>query len=203
MKGTRSSKSNHQNNRQREKGSRKKSVKRSVKNNESGWIGQLLRSVGEEFRSTFYAERKPKATTLLKEDHDKVKGLIQELKSARKNKMELVSLIEEEILVHSHCEETIFYPEVKKIDSEMVAESLEEHHQVDTILAELKEMTGNEEAFDAKVTVLEEMLKHHMEEEEGEMFPKAEKKLKEQLEELGAEIEYLKGELAAKRRKAA
>lgn len=191
---------------QKHKSERGKSSKkkRSVENSSSGWIGQILRTVREEIRSTFNTEGKMKATTLLKEDHDKVIGLIQQLKSARKNKTALVTEIEKEIQIHSECEETIFYPEVKKIDSELIAESLEEHHQVDLILAELKEMTGEEgEVFDAKVTVLEEMLKHHMEEEEGEMFPKAEKELKDQLEELGAEIEYFKGELAVKRGKAA
>jgi len=189
---------------QRSKNRGKTSKKKSAENSRPGWIGQLVRTVREEIRSTFNTEGKMKATTLLKEDHDKVMDLIRQLKSARKNKMELVAEIEKEIQIHSECEETIFYPEMKKIDSELIAESLEEHHQVDLVLAELKEMTGEEgELFDAKVTVLEEMLKHHMEEEEGEMFPKAEKELKDQLEELGAEIEYFKGELAAKRRTAA
>lgn len=145
-----------------------------------------------------------KATDLLKKDHQKVKDLIKELKAAGESKMEWVNRIEEEIQIHSHCEEKIFYPEVKKFDSEIIAESVEEHHQVDLILAELKEMTGEEgEAFDAKVTVLEETLEHHIEEEEGEMFPEAEKKLKDQLERLGSEIEYYKGELGKKKRKVA
>lgn len=190
--------------RSKNKRGRTSKKKKSAESNPSGWIGQLLRTVREEIRSTFNPEGKMKATTLLKEDHDKVIGLIQQLKSARKNKMALVSEIDKEIQIHSQCEETIFYPEMKKVDSELIAESLEEHHQVDLILAELKAMTGEEgESFDAKVTVLEETLKHHMEEEEGEMFPKAEKELRDQLEELGAEIEYFKGELAAKGRKAA
>ena len=118
--------------------------------------------------------------------------------------MELVALIEEEIKIHSEAEEIIFYPEMKKIDSEMIAEAAEEHHQVDVLLAELKEMTGREgEEFDAKVAVLEENLEHHIKEEEEEMFPKAEKELKNQLEDLGAEIEYFKGEWNARERKTA
>lgn len=136
-----------------------------------------------------------KATQLLKKDHQKVKGLIKKLKSARAKQEELINRIEEEIKIHSQAEEQIFYPAYEEVDSELVAESLEEHHQVDNILAELKEMPGYEgEEFEAKVIVLEEMLEHHMEEEEGEMFPEAEKKLKDQLEELGAQIEEFKEE---------
>ena len=145
-----------------------------------------------------------KATQLLKKDHQKVKGLIKKLKSARTKKEELLSQIEQEIKIHSQAEEQIFYPAYEEVDSEMVAESLEEHHQVDNILAELMEMTGDEgEEFEAKVTVLEEMLEHHIEEEEGEMFPEAEKKLKDQLEELGAQIEEFKEEWESKGRRAA
>ncbi len=144
-----------------------------------------------------------KATQLLKKDHQKVKGLIKELKSARAKKEELMAQIEEEIKIHSQAEEQIFYPAYEEVDSEMVAEALEEHHQVDNILAELKEMTGDEgEEFEAKVTVLEEMLEHHMEEEEGEMFPEAEKKLKNQLEDLGAQIEAFKEEWNSKEKAA-
>lgn len=136
-----------------------------------------------------------KATQLLKKDHQKVKGLIKKLKSVRTKQEELINEIEEEIKIHSQAEERIFYPAYEEVDSEMVAESLEEHHQVDNTLAELKEMPEYEgEEFEAKVTVLEEMLKHHIEEEEGEMFPEAEKKLKDQLEDLGAQIEAFKGE---------
>ncbi|MBI3804142.1 MAG: hemerythrin domain-containing protein [Nitrospirae bacterium] len=168
------------------------------------WVGEVFRGFKEDVRSAFVSEGKMKATELLKQDHDKVKGLIEQLKSARKNKRALIRQIEEEIKIHSRCEEMIFYPEMKKVNSELIAESLEEHHQVDMILAELKKMTGKEgEAFDAKVIVFEETLQHHIDEEEGEMFPEAEKKLKDQLESLGEEIVYFKGELKAKRKKAA
>lgn len=174
------------------------------KNNEvkSGWIGPLLRAVKERaFPSS--TQENIKATALLKKDHAKVKQLITRLQSAEENKMALVSLIEQEIKIHSQCEEKIFYPEVKKFDSKIITESLKEHNEVDSILAELMEMTGEEDRFDSKVIQLEEALQHHIEEEEGEMFPKAEEKLKDQLEELGAEIQYYKEELAVKNKKVA
>lgn len=145
-----------------------------------------------------------KATQLLKKDHQKVKGLIKKLKSARTKKEELIAQIVEEVNLHSQAEEQIFYPAYEEFDSEIVAESLEEHHQVDHILDELKQMTGDEgEEFEAKVTVLEEMLEHHMEEEEGEMFPDAEKKLKDQLEDLGAQIEEFKEDWTSRGERAA
>lgn len=92
---------------------------------------------------------------------------------------------------------------MKKFDSKIITESLKEHNEVDSILAELMEMTGEEDRFDSKVIQLEEALRHHIEEEEGEMFPEAEEKLKDQLEELGAEIQYYKEELAVKNKKVA
>jgi len=177
---------------------------KSARENKMALVEKIFSTIKDEFRSTLHLGGEMKATDLLKQDHKKVKALIKKLKSASKGKMALVAQIDEEIKIHSQCEEQIFYVEMKKIDSEMVAEAAEEHHQVDTILAELREMTGEEgEPFDAKVTLLEENLEHHIKEEEEEMFPKAEKKLKDQLENLGSEMKYLKGELAAKERKAA
>jgi hemerythrin superfamily protein len=145
-----------------------------------------------------------KATDLLKKDHQKVKGLIKQLLSAKENRMDFLDTIEEEIQIHSQCEEQVFYPAVKEIDAEMVEEATEEHHKVDAILAELKEMTAQQgEQFTAKVKELEENLEHHMEEEEGEMFPRAEKELKAQLEDLGDQIENLKKGLSPEERKIA
>lgn len=144
-----------------------------------------------------------KATQLLKKDHQKVKGLIKKLKSARKNKVELIQSIVGELKIHTQCEEQIFYPAMKEIDSEMIAEATEEHHLVDTILAEFEQMTGDEgEEFETKLSVLEETLLHHIKEEEGEMFPEAEKKLKEELKTLGTEMEALKGELSVRKKAA-
>ncbi|HZR46987.1 MAG TPA: hemerythrin domain-containing protein [Candidatus Manganitrophaceae bacterium] len=177
---------------------------KSARQNKMKLVEKVFSTIKNEFQSTLRLGGGMKATDLLKKDHKKVKSLIKKLKSASSDKRALVAQIEEEIKIHSRCEEQIFYAEMKKIDSERVAEAAEEHHRVDVILAELKEMTGGEgETFDAKVTLLEENLEHHIEEEEGEMFPEAEKKLKGQLENLGSEIKYLKGELKVKGRKAA
>lgn len=137
-----------------------------------------------------------KATQLLKKDHQKVKDMVKKLKSAKEDREALLSTIEEEIKIHTQCEEEIFYPAVKKFDSELVEESIEEHREVDSILAELMDIVdGEDEEFTEKVAELEENLLHHMDEEEGEMFPMAEKELKEELEDLGNQIEALKDEI--------
>lgn len=140
-----------------------------------------------------------KATQLLKKDHQKVKDLIKKLKSARKDREELLAEIEEEIKIHSQCEEEIFYPAVKEFDADRVEEALEAHHQVDNTLAELMEAAeGDEEDFREKVNDLEENFIHHIEEEEGELFPLAESELKEDLQELGTRMEDLKEEIQGK-----
>ena len=133
-----------------------------------------------------------KATELLKQDHEKVKGLIKKLKGEKNTRRQLLDTIEQEIKVHSQAEEEIFYPAMEPYQESLVSEFNEEHQEVDNLLAELVE--GGETAgdFDEKVKRFEESLLHHIEEEEGQMFPEAEKQLKDQLNELGAQIASLK-----------
>jgi hemerythrin-like domain-containing protein len=59
----------------------------------------------------------------------------------------------------------------------MIGEAYEEHHVVKLVLAELPEVDPNAESFEAKMTVLKELVAHHVEEEEEEMFPMAERRL--------------------------
>jgi hemerythrin superfamily protein len=135
------------------------------------------------------------AITLLKKDHRTVEDLFKRFEKlgdrAKKGKQEVVERIIKELSVHSAIEEAVLYPEVraaiddKKID-ELVLESLEEHHVVKWTLSELDRMTPEHERFDAKVTVLMETVRHHVEEEEQELFPKVAKAFgKERLAEMG------------------
>lgn len=185
-------------NKKRQKGGSEK----AAKNGQTGLVSRLLsrvKRVKEEIFPGSPPKKKTGATELLRKDHRRFKSLIKKLKSARKNKAKLLDLIEGEVKIHSRCEEMIFYPEMNKVDSALIAESLEEHHQVDILLAELKKMTrAGAEKFKAKVVVLEENLDHHIEEEEGDMFIKAELELRDQLESLAEEIVYYKGQLKAK-----
>jgi hemerythrin-like domain-containing protein len=124
------------------------------------------------------------AIALLKEDHKKVRALLGELEetSARAvaKREELLKTIERELKVHAKIEEEIFYPAFreaaeKQDDKKLYYEALEEHHVVDTVLAELKEAVPASEEFAAKAKVLKDLVEHHAEEEETEMFPRARK----------------------------
>lgn len=120
------------------------------------------------------------ALELLKSDHDKVRSLFRQFEQAASSEdeaaqAELRDKIIEELEVHTAIEEEVFYPQVREGGEEtedLVLEGVEEHHVVDQIIAEVRTMNPDEEAFEAKMTVLIENVEHHAEEEEEEMFPK-------------------------------
>ena len=118
------------------------------------------------------------AITLLKDDHKTVEALFKRFEKAgdraHTEKRAVVDRIIEELSKHAAIEEQLFYPVVRATvpDTEDIAlESLEEHHIVKWVLSELDSMTPEDERFDAKVTVLIENVRHHVEEEETEFFP--------------------------------
>lgn len=115
---------------------------------------------------------------MLKEDHEKVKGLFEEFEQADgREKADIAKTAIQELEVHAELEEKLIYPAIREeIDEdEMMNEAIEEHHVVKLLIAELKKLKASDERFEAKFSVLSEMVKHHVEEEEGEMFPKAER----------------------------
>jgi hemerythrin superfamily protein len=148
------------------------------------------------------------ATALLQRDHQEVEQLFKQFEKltgrAQKSKQKIVMKIIRELAVHSAIEEMLFYPAVRtealKADSrvgekaaETVLESLEEHHVVKWTLAELQKMTPEDERYDAKVKVLMESVRHHVEEEQDELFPKVRRLLGQKvLQELGARMEKAK-----------
>ena len=139
------------------------------------------------------------AITLLKNDHDKVKRLLNELESTTergvKTREELFATIKGELTVHETIEEEIFYPALKSHPKakDIVLEAYEEHHVVDTVMAELEGLDVADETWGAKAKVMKENVEHHIEEEEGEMFPQARQVFeREELEELGARMEERK-----------
>ena len=143
---------------------------------------------------------------LLKEDHKLVKGLFKEFEKTKqtaspKAKRALVDKICTELVTHSFIEETVFYPAARAgapdTDSE-VLESVEEHHVVAWLLSELQHLDPSDETFDAKVTVLIENTRHHIEEEESELFPQVRKTLgRKRLTELGEEMAAAKAKAPA------
>jgi predicted DNA-binding protein len=137
--------------------------------------------------------------TLLKEDHKKVAGILEKLNDTTergiKTREELFTQLKTELDIHAEIEEMIFYPELEKHDEtrDITLEGIEEHRIVKELLAELDALAKDDEVWTAKMTVLKENVEHHVEEEEGEMFPKARKALtEEEIESLGTRLEAAK-----------
>ena len=120
----------------------------------------------------------PNATQLIRRDHKKVEGLFTKFEQAKKPeaKQRICQQAIQELEVHAKLEEEIFYPAVKKHlgEEEMLQEAKEEHQEAKSIMAELKKMNADDEQFEEKFSELVEGVKHHVEEEEGEMLPKVE-----------------------------
>lgn len=145
------------------------------------------------------------AIDLLKADHEKVKGILAQLSGstdrATKKRTDLLEKLEMEITIHTQLEEQILYPAYKeaggKEQDEMYYEAKEEHRTVDSlVLPDLKTTDPATPEFAGRLKVVKELLEHHIEEEETEMFPQAKKLLgKEKLEELGKEMEVMKASL--------
>ena len=140
-----------------------------------------------------------KATHLLKKQHRQVEKLFKQAEKAQsRQRRQLMEQIVEQLKLHTKIEEEIFYPAVRELGTskaeEMIDEAFEEHHVVDLVLAELPKVDPEDERFEAKMTVLSELVQHHVEEEEGELFPMAEKKLgAERIKELGQQMEQMAG----------
>ena len=137
------------------------------------------------------------AIVVLKEDHKRVKALFREFERAgddsTKRKGELVASMLEELTVHTYIEDQVMYPEVIRLLPGLkddILESYEEHHVADLLVVELAAMKPEDERFTAKTTVLIESVRHHMEEEEGDWFPKVRAGLgRSVLTEIGEEMQ--------------
>lgn len=133
------------------------------------------------------------AITMLKDDHKTVEQLFKRFEKAGERahveKRNVVDRIIEELSVHAAIEEQVFYPVVRATvpgAEDDTLESLEEHHIVKWVLSELDSMNHEDERFDAKVTVLIENVRHHVKEEEQDLFPKVRSKLgRDSLSDLG------------------
>jgi len=142
------------------------------------------------------------AITLLKNDHKTVEKLFKEFEKAHKSdarpdaKKRIVDQVITELVTHAYIEETIFYPAARKAapeTGEHVLESVEEHHVVAWMLSELMHLDPADERYDAKMTVLMENVRHHVEEEEQDWFPEVRKELgRKRLQELGEQLEAAK-----------
>jgi hemerythrin-like domain-containing protein len=145
------------------------------------------------------------AIDLLKEDHRKVKDLLSQLVEtttrAEKTRRQLLEKIDQELHIHTHIEEEIFYPAFKEAGnsefSKVYFEALEEHRAVnDLVMPDLKKTEPTSEKFSGRAKVLKEMIEHHIEEEEKDMLKKASQSMsREDLVELGKKMTARKQEL--------
>ena len=143
------------------------------------------------------------AIELLRADHDKVRNLFAQYEAAndRQTKRELAEEAFVELEIHSQLEENVFYPALEEETDEegkkLLAESLKEHQMVTNLIQELRKLDPDDQMFDAKFHELMENVEHHVEEEENDMFPKAEEQLEGEMEELVEEMQELKQQLLA------
>src|ERR1700730_834639 len=140
------------------------------------------------------------AITLLKSDHKAVKRLFRTFEQAGERatstKSKTARAIVRELSRHAAIEEQLFYPAVRRevpTVADDVLESLEEHHVVKWLCAEIETLTPSDERFTPKVTVLIESVRHHIREEEGTLFPQVRQALgRRRLAELGETMERAK-----------
>ena len=150
-------------------------------------------------KSATAASSKPlDAIALLRADHKKVSEMFDQFEKTRSanKKKTLVAQICMELAIHAQIEEEIFYPAVKQAlkDKELVPEATVEHASVKDLISQVQGVEPDGEMYDAKVKVMSEYVKHHVKEEQTEMFPKA-KKSNLDMKQLGAEMTERKQQL--------
>lgn len=137
------------------------------------------------------------AIVLLREDHKTVEKLFKRFEKTededKAERREIADTVIEELTVHAWIEEQLFYPAAREAapdTTDHVLESVEEHHAVVWMLSELKDMDPADERFKAKMSVLMENVRHHVEEEEKDWFPDVRKAMgRNRLTELGERME--------------
>ncbi|MBK7624766.1 MAG: hemerythrin domain-containing protein [Kineosporiaceae bacterium] len=140
------------------------------------------------------------AIVILREDHKRIKALFRRFAEtgprAETRRGELTAQILRELTVHTHLENEVMYPEVRRLVPDLEAdilESYEEHHVADLLAAELANLPVSDERFVAKMTVLAENVTHHIAEEEDDWFPVVREALsRTQLQEIGQRMEQLR-----------
>ncbi len=146
------------------------------------------------------ASRPADAIKLLKDDHKEVKAYFKQYESLEDDaeKQALADKICLALTVHAQIEEEIYYPATREAidDDDLLDEAEVEHASAKQLIAEIQAMKAGDRLFDAKVTVLGEYIAHHVEEEEGEMFPES-RDSDLDLKTLGVQLADRKAELMA------
>lgn len=160
---------------------------------------------GRQSRSKSSGREKPETFfDMLKEDHEKVMGLFEQIEEDEEMDVEelgdIFSQIEQELYAHMEEEESYFYPHLEESDEarDKTLESYEEHHVAKLVLNEFKKIAQDDEKWKAKLKVLKELVAHHVKEEETNIFKMAKKALdKEQIQEITEKIAEQKSRLHA------
>ncbi|MGK4001778.1 hemerythrin domain-containing protein [Sorangium sp. So ce1036] len=127
-----------------------------------------------------------KATSLLERQHRKVESLFKQLEGGRSEPAPILAELANELAAHMAIEQELFYPAVRRIDEGLILEGYEEHAIAELALKRLISTSPEDASFKARVTTLRELIQHHVEEEEEELFPKVEEAMdEERLQELG------------------
>jgi hemerythrin-like domain-containing protein len=152
---------------------------RSTVDSVIGTVKQALTSDAERQHGPAHGKT---SSELLREQHREVEHLFaRALGTANaRTRRSAVNEIRRKLENHTAIEEAVFYPAVKLLGErgrDMALEAYEEHHVVKLLLRELPRLEPRSESFQAKMTVLKELVEHHVEEEENEMFPMAEREL--------------------------
>jgi hemerythrin superfamily protein len=164
-------------------------------------IAETVGAVAGLASRTFPATSSRNAVQMLKDDHVLVEHLFEQFEETDDNRKraDIVRSTLDELEVHATLEEEIVYPAIRALDNskehqDIMDAAAEEHHVVKQLMAELREMTPQDERFAAKFTVLAEGVRHHVREEESEVLPKAEESDLD-LEELGRIMQERKQQL--------
>jgi hemerythrin superfamily protein len=154
--------------------------------------GQDYEDTGSESRDAF---------ELLKADHRQVQDLFTQFEDAdSRRRNEIAEEVLTALETHTTIEEQAVYPAIREAveKDEMMDEAREEHHVAKLLMKELRKLEVNDDTYPSKFKVLGEIIRHHVEEEEGEMFPQAEEAGLDTVE-LGRNVTILKDRLIHKR----
>jgi hemerythrin superfamily protein len=136
------------------------------------------------------------AITLIKHDHNEVEQLFRQYEAATADKGEVAGKIIRELSMHAAMEEQMLYPVVRyKVEGgeEIADHAIEEHQEIKRNLADLEKVDPNDGEFDARFRAAIESVRHHVEEEEGELLPKVEQAVDaDRLEQMGELMEQAK-----------
>jgi hemerythrin superfamily protein len=146
------------------------------------------------------------AIALLKADHKEVAEMLEKFETARSTKEKLAQQICMSLTVHAQIEEEIFYPAAREAlgdeGEDLLNEAKVEHNSLKELIGQIEGSSPDDDLFEARVKVLGEYVKHHVKEEEGQIFPKL-RKSDMDLVEVGEQLAARKKELMSQMKAAA